>query len=197
MICWMFMFIVSVICFIWMHWTVMKMSRLPTGFDVKFASLLRGGASNLLQPLISWEDEFSVGVKAIDHQHTRMVNLINEIDEVVQEGGAYELFSPILNDLFNNTKHHFAYEEELLLRSHCPNLERHKRAHVQLLQELQGWRKKVAKAKQEDMPEHMVFLRIWLPGHILNVDKHDADYLVPGERTDDLQSDQAAPAAEY
>jgi len=27
------------------------------------------------------------------------------------------------------------------------------------------------------MSEHMFFLRIWFPGHILNVDKKDAEYL--------------------
>ncbi|MFQ5659648.1 MAG: bacteriohemerythrin [Gammaproteobacteria bacterium] len=142
--------------------------------------MLQGGAGNFLKPLISWDDEFSVGIKGIDRQHTRMMRLINEIDEVIQKGGTYEQFAPVLNDLIDYTGRHFAHEEKLLEENHCPDLERHKKAHVRLLEELSGWKKKVVKAKTEDMNEHMVFLRIWFPGHILNVDKKDAAYLTKG-----------------
>ena len=174
---WMFMFVLSIICLLWMHQTVMKLSRLPAGFEAKFASLLQAGAGNFLKPLISWEDEFCVGIEAIDRQHTRIMRLINEIDEVVQEGGTYEQFAPVLNDLIDYTTRHFAHEEKLLEENSCPDLDRHKKAHVRLCEELLDWKKKVAKADTEDMNEHMLFLRIWFPGHILNVDKKDAAYL--------------------
>jgi hemerythrin-like metal-binding protein len=173
----MFMFVLSIICLSWMHRTVMKLSRLPSGFEAKFASLLSAGAGNFMKPLISWDDEFSVGIEAIDHQHTRIMRLINEIDEVVLEGGTYKQFAPVLNDLIDYTNRHFVHEEKLLEENHCPNLERHKKAHVRLREELAGWQEKVAKAGSEDMNELMVFLRIWFPGHVLNVDKKDADYL--------------------
>ncbi len=174
---WMFMFALSIICFTWMHLTVMKLSRLPSGFEAKFASLLRGGASNFLKPLISWDDEFSVGIEAIDRQHTRIMRLINEIDEKVQKGEPYEQFAPVLKDLIDYTNGHFAYEEKLLKKNHCPDIEQHKKSHDHLREELSDWQQRVANARPEDMNELMVFLRIWFPGHILNVDKNDADYL--------------------
>jgi NNP family nitrate/nitrite transporter-like MFS transporter len=174
---WMFMFALSMICLLWMHYTVMKLSRLPSGFEAKFAGLMQGGAGNFLKPLISWEDGFGVGIEAIDRQHTRIMRLINEIDEKVQDGGTYEQFAPVLNDLIDYTNEHFAHEEKLLEENSCPDLDKHKKAHVRLCEELLDWKKKVAKADTEDMNEHMVFLRIWFPGHILNVDKRDAAYL--------------------
>ncbi len=155
----------------------MKLSRLPSGFEAKFASLLRAGAGNFLKPLISWDDELSIGIEAIDRQHTRMMRLINEIDEVVQEGGTYEQIAPVLTDLINYTNGHFAHEEKLLEENHCPDLEKHKKAHVRLREELLDWQQKVAKATTEDMHELMVFLRIWFPGHILDVDKRNTAYL--------------------
>jgi NNP family nitrate/nitrite transporter-like MFS transporter len=175
---WMFMFVLSTICFLWMHRTVMKMSRLPSGFEAKFASLVKGGAGNFLKPLISWNEEFSVGVEAIDREHTQMLSLINQIDEVIQDGGVYEQFAPQLTELMQYTSNHFAHEEKLLEKNHCPDIDRHKKSHVRLLQELSRWQEKVAEAEAEDMDELMLFLRIWFPGHILNVDKKDADYLV-------------------
>ncbi len=174
---WMFVFVLSIICFLWMHQTVMKLSRLPAGFEAKFASLLRGGAGNYLNPLISWDDEFTVGIEAIDHQHTRIMRLINEIDEVVHEGGTYKQFAPVLKDLIDYTNRHFAHEEKRMEENHCPNLERHRKSHVHLREELLGWQEKVAQARTDEMNELMVFLRIWFPGHVLNMDKKDAAYL--------------------
>jgi len=174
---WMFMLVLSLACYVWMHRTVMKMSRLPFGFEAKFASLVEAGAGNFLKPLISWDDEFSVGIDAIDRQHTRMLSLINEIDESIQKGETYEQFAPVLDDLIDYTNGHFAHEEKQMESNHCPDLDRHKRAHVRLRKELSDWQEKVKYAEPEDMNEHMLFLRIWFPGHILNVDKRDADYL--------------------
>jgi NNP family nitrate/nitrite transporter-like MFS transporter len=187
---WMFMFVLSIICFTWMHWVVMKLSRLPSGFEAKFASLLRGGAGKFLKPLISWDDEFSIGIETVDRQHTRMMHLINEIDEVVQEGGTYEQFAPILNDLIDYTNGHFAHEEKLLKENHCPDFERHKRAHVNLREELSGWKDKVVENKTEDMNELMVFLKIWFPGHILDVDKKDAAYLTKRREGEEHEEDE-------
>lgn len=174
---WMFMFVLSTICFLWMHQTVMKLSRLPLGFEGKMAGLVRAGAGNFLKPLIIWNEEFSVGIDAIDREHKRMLVLINDIDEVIQDGGTYERFAPVLTDLIDYTNRHFAHEEKLLEKNHCPNLEKHRKSHVRLREELSHWQEKVAGAKPKDMHEHMLFLRIWFPGHILNVDKKDADYL--------------------
>ncbi|MCH8136561.1 MAG: bacteriohemerythrin, partial [Proteobacteria bacterium] len=174
---WMFVWLISIICLFWMHRTIMKMSRLPSGFEAKFAGLVRAGAGNFLKPLISWDDEFSVGIEAIDREHTQLLSRINKIDEVIQEGGTYEQFAPILRDLIDDTNRHFAHEEKLLEANHCPNIEGHKKSHVGLREELLRWQEEVAEAGAEDMHEHMLFLRIWFPGHILNVDKRDADYL--------------------
>ncbi len=175
--CWMFMWVISCICFIWMHWTVMKLSRLPSGFEAKFASLLRAGAGGFTKRLISWDDEFSVGITAIDSQHGHMIRLINEIDEVVQEGGTYEQIAPVVDDLIKFTNSHFAYEEKLLEKNHCPDFAKHKKAHVRLREELLDWKEKVAKARTGDMNELIVFLRIWFPGHVLDVDKKNTAYL--------------------
>jgi len=174
---WMFMLLLSIICLFWMHRTIMKLSRLPSGFEAKFASLLRGGAGDFLKPLIRWNDEFSVGIKAIDSQHMRMLDLINKIDEMVQAGGSYEEFAPALKALVDLTGRHFAYEEKLLAENHCPDIDKHKKSHARLLDELLSWREKVTEAGTEEMSEHMFFLRIWFPGHILNVDMKDAKFL--------------------
>ena len=155
----------------------MKLSSPPSGFEAKFAGLLRAGGHNFLKPLITWTEELSVGVEGIDRQHRHLMRLINEVDEVVQEGGTYQQFAPVLSELIDYTRTHFSNEEELLEKNHSPGIEKHKKAHARLLEELLDWKKKAEKIKVEEMRDHMIFLRIWFPGHILGVDKKDADYL--------------------
>jgi len=174
---WMFMLALSMTCLFWMHRTVRKLSSRPPGFEAKVAGLLQAGGRELLKPLITWNAELSVGIEGIDRQHGRLMRLINEIDERVQNGGTYEQLAPVVNELVDSTSTHFSNEEELLERNRCPEFARHKKAHVQLLEELMDWKKKAEQIKAEDLEEHMGFLRIWFPGHILGVDKKDAAYL--------------------
>ena len=155
----------------------MKLSSPPSGFEAKFAGLLRAGGRDFLKPLMTWNKELSVGIDGIDRQHRRLMRLINEVDEVVQEGRSYEQVAPVLNELIDCTKTHFSNEEELLEKNHCPDIGRHKKAHVWLLEELLDWKKKAETIRVEDLDEHMGFLRIWFPGYILGVDKNDAAYL--------------------
>ena len=96
---------------------------------------------------------------------------------MIQSGGVYDEFAPVLNELVDYTNRHFAHEEKLLEKNYAPDIDKHKKSHVRLREELLRWREKVAEARPEEMNEHMLFLRIWFPGHILNVDKKDADYL--------------------
>ena len=155
----------------------MKLSSPPSGFEAKFSGLLRTGSRDFLKPLITWTEQLSVGVEGIDRQHRHLMRLINEVDEVVQEGGSYEQFAPVLNELIDYTSTHFSNEEELLEKNHCPEIGKHKNAHVLLLEELLDWKEKAERINVEDLREHMIFLRIWFPGHILGVDKKHADYL--------------------
>ncbi len=43
--CWMFMLVLSLICLLWLHRTIMKMSKLPIGFESKFVGLRRASAA--------------------------------------------------------------------------------------------------------------------------------------------------------
>lgn len=175
--CWMFIFILSLVCLLWMHRVVMKMSKLPIGFESKFVGLHRAGDREFLMPLIAWNDELSIGSENIDHQHQHLISLINSMDEVIQRGGTFEQFAPILNGLIDYTHEHFTFEEDLLEKNHCPDFEQHKQAHAQLVKEVLDWRNKAERGSVEIINELMASLRIWVTVHILDVDKRDAPYL--------------------
>jgi MFS transporter, NNP family, nitrate/nitrite transporter len=174
---WMFMFVVSFICLAWMHRTIMKQIELPFDLESKFSGLLRAGGDSILAPLLSWNQKFSVGIDEIDNQHKHMMDLLNKIDDEVQASGNPELFSPLVTDLIEYTKTHFAFEEKLLEKNDCPEFEPHRKNHQQLLTELIDWQQKAENCSAEKLKELMVILRLWFPGHILNADKKHAQYL--------------------
>jgi len=37
-------------------------------------------------PLISWSNEYSVGVKSLDSQHINLFNILNELHESMKNG---------------------------------------------------------------------------------------------------------------
>lgn len=173
---WMFMFAISFICLAWMHRTVMKQIELPFDLESKFTGLLKSGG-DFLTPLLSWSDKFSVGVDEIDRQHKHMMRLINDIDDVVAKGGAYEQIEPIVIELVEYAKTHFAYEEKMLLANQCSDYEAHKQNHEILTKELSDWQEKLKHCSKEQLKELMTILRLWFPGHILGADKKHAQYL--------------------
>ncbi len=173
---WMFMFVISFICLFWMHRTIMQQVQLPFDLESKISGLLRADGGRLLSPLITWSDQFSVGIKEIDLQHKHMMQLINAIDECVQTGGNFEKILPIFNELEEYTRSHFANEEAMLEKNQCSEFEAHKRSHQQLLQELTDWRKKAASSSSDRLVELMAVLKVWFPGHILNADKKHAEF---------------------
>ena len=175
--CWMFMLVLSLICLLWLHRTIMKMSKLPIGFESKFVGLRRAAGSQFMMPLIAWNEELSIGNENIDHQHQHMIGLINMIDETIQKGGTYKQFASIMNELIDYTDKHFKFEENLLEKNHCPDFELHKQAHAQLVQEVFDWKKKAERGNVEIINELMVSLRLWIIRHVLDVDKKNASFL--------------------
>ena len=50
-------------------------------------------------PLVTWSDKLSVGVKAIDEQHTVLFDTINELHAAMMKGQARAVAGQILNKL--------------------------------------------------------------------------------------------------
>lgn len=86
--------------------------------------------------LISWRDEFSVGVDAVDHEHREMINLINELDEAMQEDASQTAVVEALGEIYARISAHFALEEKVMRDTRYTHLAEHKQDHEQLLDEL-------------------------------------------------------------
>jgi hemerythrin len=53
--------------------------------------------------LITWSDEYQLGIKEIDAQHQKLVAMINTLHNAMKEGRGKDVIQPILNELLAYT----------------------------------------------------------------------------------------------
>jgi hypothetical protein len=63
---------------------------------------------------VDWSHDLSVGVKEIDEQHMKLIDLVNEMHEAITEHRASEVTMRILNELIVYTQTHFQTEDALM-----------------------------------------------------------------------------------
>ncbi len=111
-----------------------------SGMDPETAQKQTGHELLLLH--LSWKEEFRVGVDTYDKQHKELFNLSNKLISAVVNNESGETIAGILQQLYEDTEKHFNDEQNYLEKRSCAFIERHKKEHVYLLEQL--------KKKEED-----------------------------------------------
>jgi hemerythrin len=122
-------------------------------------------------PLINWTDELSVGVKDIDNQHKKLVDLINLLNDEMRTGNSKNVLEKIFNDLIEYTVKHFSFEENLMQRISYVNFISHKKGHDELAQKVKKFVEDFKTGKIMLSIEVRDFLKDWILNHIQKVDK--------------------------
>lgn len=86
--------------------------------------------------LIEWNEKFSLGVPAIDHEHQELIELINDAHRAVVAGESTEQVSECLGEIYARISAHFALEEKLMRESAYDEYAGHKADHEQLLDQI-------------------------------------------------------------
>ena len=86
--------------------------------------------------LIEWKPHYSVGVEAVDHEHREMIDLINEVHEKLIAEGAAPDVTGFLGEIFRAISAHFALEEKFMREHRYDQLNEHKAAHEELLDDI-------------------------------------------------------------
>lgn len=119
-----------------------------------------------------WTDDYSVGIKEIDAQHKRLFDIINNFYEAFIQGKADLVVSETLDELLLYTRYHFKSEETLMKEYDLPDITAHQRKHREFEDEIM---KRIDDLKRKDGKVHyktMNYLKDWLLGHILGMDKN-------------------------
>lgn len=128
--------------------------------------------------LITWQESYSVGVEMIDTDHQLLVSLINQLDDAIREGGGRDTVGSVLNVLLEYTETHFGREELLMEKGGYPELAPHKREHVKLTDQVRVIADRFNGGDDSSLDaEVLEFLKNWLTGHILGVDRKYAPFV--------------------
>jgi hemerythrin-like metal-binding protein len=125
-----------------------------------------------------WSESLSVGVKTLDDDHKKLVDMINELVDGITNKRRLEALTQVLDKLVHYTKLHFAREEDYFARTGYPQAATHIQQHRTLIQQVSQLQ---ARLKAGDTSllslDLMKFLRDWLTRHIMEEDKQYKSHL--------------------
>lgn len=121
---------------------------------------------------MKWLAEYNTGIEVIDDQHKRILDYINELEEVRQTHERH-LMRDVLLNLIDYTQSHFTFEESLQEEAGYKYRVPHKRVHDLFIKKIELYyeRFEMGHNVEEELYE---VLSKWLINHIQH---DDADYV--------------------
>ena len=132
---------------------------------------------------VVFDDAHLTGVKIIDDQHRQIVQMVNDLNRSLEEGRDDAELKELFSTLLAFTASHFGTEEALMARYTYPQMDEHKKQHVNLVHELQDI---AAEFNQGAELRLLQSIKDWLLGHIQHTDKPLGTYLTSLNTTIDL-----------
>ena len=125
--------------------------------------------------LLVWQDDLNTGVEVIDHQHMRIVEMLNHL-HVTQKSMERVAVGEVIDELIDYTLSHFAFEEELMEEAGYPFCAAHKRVHEVFIKRVSEYRMRFESG--EDITDDLRnMLSRWLFNHIRGDDKAYAEHV--------------------
>ncbi|ALJ35529.1 hypothetical protein D9623_09550 [Azospirillum brasilense] len=83
-----------------------------------------------------WKSEYTVGNESIDEQHRTLLELAGLLHMAVAAGQGYKIIQNAFAALVKYTEEHFSDEEQFWIDAKSAVVEKHKRLHRQITEEL-------------------------------------------------------------
>lgn len=130
--------------------------------------------------LITWSEDYSVGVDVLDADHVVIISLMNHVDDAKLAGCDERAVGRLVSTLVDYACMHFEREEALMDRHGYPRLEGHREAHRVVEDQLRELHEAYQQTADPNISQEiMELLNYWLVEHILKVDMHYKPYLSP------------------
>lgn len=126
---------------------------------------------------LPWSSKYSVNIKAIDAQHQRLFELVNELHDYMMQGKGGLILKSTLASLVDYTQTHFKTEETLMIQHGFQGYASHKVEHDDLTRQVLDLKKQVDDGKIALTIATMNFLKEWLTKHVMGTDMKYKDYL--------------------
>lgn len=126
---------------------------------------------------INWTDKYSVGIKDIDNQHLKLVEILNELHEAMKAGKGKDIIYSTIGKLVDYTIYHFSLEENYLSKYSYPEYKKHKDAHQEFVVKIKEYQANISNGTTPVTIELIGFLRDWVLKHVQGMDKNYGPYL--------------------
>lgn len=128
--------------------------------------------------LFSWNsDKYRLGLPAIDAQHQRLVNLINELYDTLSVTSDKSIIDPILGYVVKLSREHFDVEERMMLDMHYPDIEAHIGRHMTFNETLATIIVQYQQGNIDVTLENLKYLSHWYIEHIKTADSHYCEFI--------------------
>ncbi|MCK5686669.1 hemerythrin family protein [bacterium] len=129
--------------------------------------------------MIEWSDDYVIGIEIIDEQHKKFFRLAQHFMEDCLADEGDERIKSTLSALGHYSIKHFRTEEALMEKNGYPNLEVHKKMHVEFIEEYNKLDNllKEGSHKEAVVNETLAFLMDWLVEHVVNADGNFAKHI--------------------
>lgn len=121
---------------------------------------------------MKWVPDYNTGIDVIDDQHKRILDLINQIDEV-SDGANRAQIKQVLDNIMDYTQSHFTFEESLQEEAGYQYRVPHKRVHDLFIKQIEAYRDRFEQGQSIENELNEVLSK-WLINHIQH---DDADYV--------------------
>lgn len=124
--------------------------------------------------MFAWNASFSIGIAAVDDQHRRLLDLINELEVALKGEPDEPMLIEVANGLLQYTRYHFQSEEALMESSgyDAGVRERHHEEHQEFVTKVQqvvaNWDHGIDRRVADVLHK---FLEHWVVTHILRSDR--------------------------
>lgn len=134
-----------------------------------------------------WQDSMATGIELIDHDHQRLIMLINMFQEATEFHISERKVQLALDEVIRYTKYHFNREEQLMALNNYPGFKEHQLQHQQMIDEIDIYMKEYRSDPDVALEHILQFLQSWLMNHIKGNDRQYIPYLTITKLDDDAE----------
>ncbi len=120
---------------------------------------------------VTWVSDFEVGVKSIDEQHKRLVEMLNTLGQAIGEDHGKDAIMGIVEEMKHYAVYHFKTEEDAMEAMDYPKRSTHKQEHDTFIEQVLDAADALESGGKITPGEVWTFLHHWLVEHILESDK--------------------------
>lgn len=122
--------------------------------------------------MLEWNDGLSVGIEALDNDHKKLLEIINNLSLHIENGLTEENINDVFDNLTQYGVKHFYREESFMQKCHYDKYDEHILQHQGFVDEIPKLKKRLLNAKDNFVIQQEIntYLVEWLIKHIINED---------------------------